>query len=278
MVALIKDKIIKLFFQFVSWFVFAIIATIFFVIISSGIKYFSIEFFTQFPSGGMTSGGIFPAILGSIILLVVTLIFAIPIGVLTGVFLSEFGNKTFIGRILDTSITSLSGVPSIVYGLFGYSLFSITLGFRTSIIAGSLTLAIMTLPIISSSVRESLRALPNTLRESAYALGAHKTQVIYKVLIPAARNRIITAILIGMGRVIGETAPVLLTAAVFYSTRLPGKILDPVMTLPSHIYFLAVSYGENAQWMAKGASAFLLLFILTIYTIAFMIRRKSNVK
>ena len=205
-----------------------------------------------------------------------TLLFALPIGILTGIFLAEFGRNTRLARILDTAITSLSGVPSIVYGLFGLSLFSVTLGFKTSILSGSLTLAVMTLPIIASSVKEALSSLPGTLRESALALGAKKTEVIYKILVPASKNRIITAVLIGMGRVIGETAPVLLTGAVFYSTYFPSNIMQPVMTLPTHIYYITIAYGRDAQWMAKGSSAFLLLIIIAIYSIAFAFRRKSN--
>ncbi len=162
-------------------------------------------------------GGIGPAILGSLIMIALILLISIPLGLLTGVFLSEYGSKSLIGKIIDIAVTSLSGVPSIVYGLFGLTLFSITLGFGTSILSGSLTLSIMTLPVIASSVREALVALPRELRESAFALGAKKTETIFKILIPAGgKKRIITAILIGSGRVIGETAPpVLLTGAVF---------------------------------------------------------------
>jgi len=224
----------------------------------------------------MTQGGIGPAILGSLIMISLILLFSIPLGLLTGVFLSEYGSKSFIGKIIDISVTSLSGVPSIVYGLFGLALFSITLGFGTSILSGSLTLTIMTLPVIASSVREALAALPRELRESAYALGAKKTETIFKILIPAGKNRIITAILIGAGRVIGETAPVLLTGAVFYSTKLPKSLLDPVMTLPTHIYFITMSYGADAQWMAKATSSFLLILVLVIYLIAFQLRKEEK--
>lgn len=271
-----KDLIISIIFRFISYTIFLIIIGIFATVIFQGVQYFNLDFFTKYPSNGMTEGGIWPAILGSLMMIGLTLIFAVPIGILTGIFLSEFGRNSKLARILDTSITSLSGVPSIVYGLFGLSLFSILLGFHTSILSGSLTLAVMTLPIIASSVKEALSSLPGTLRESAYALGAKKTEVIYKVLVPAAKNRIITAILMGMGRVIGETAPVLLTGAVFYSTFFPKSLLDPVMTLPTHIYYITVAYGQDAQWMAKGASAFLLLLIIGIYSIAFAFRRKSN--
>ncbi|PWJ90084.1 phosphate ABC transporter permease PstA [Oceanotoga sp. DSM 15011] len=273
-----KDIIISYIFRIISYISVFIILLIFGTVILSGIKYFTLSFFTEYPKQGMTEGGIWPAILGSFIMIGLTLIFSIPIGVLTGIFLSEYGKNTKLGRILDIAITSLSGVPSIVYGLFGLALFSITLGFRTSILSGSLTLSVMTLPIISSSVREALFSVPNTLRESAYALGAKKTEVIFKILIPASKSRIITAILIGIGRVIGETAPVLLTGAVFYSSYFPNNLLQPTMTLPTHIYFLTMAYGEDAQWMAQGSSAFLMLLILVIYSIAFSIRRKSNAK
>lgn len=266
------DSIISAIFRIISYITFGIIMTIIIVVIVDGIRYFNLSFFIEYPKQGMTAGGIGPAILGSLLMIFFILLIAIPIGVLTGTFLSEYGSKSRLGRIIDVSVTSLSGVPSVVYGLFGLALFSITLGFGTSLLSGSLTLAIMTLPVISSSVKEALSALPRELRESAYALGAKKTETIYKILFPAARNRIITAILIGSGRAIGETAPVLLTGAVFYSTKLPSSLFDPVMTLPTHIYFITMAYGESAQWMAKATSAFLLILILVIYLIAFRIR------
>lgn len=266
------DSIISLTFRIISYIAFGIILSIIIIVIVDGARYFTPSFFVEYPSQGMTAGGIGPAILGSLLMIFFILLFSIPIGVLTGTFLSEYGQKSRLGRIIDVSVTSLSGVPSVVYGLFGLALFSITLGFGTSLLSGSLTLAIMTLPVISSSVKEALASLPRELRESAYALGAKKTETIYKILFPAAKNRIITAILIGAGRVIGETAPVLLTGAVFYSTKLPNSLLDPVMTLPTHIYFITMAYGESAQWMAKATSAFLILLILVIYSIAFKIR------
>jgi len=266
------DSIISIIFRIISYIAFGIILSIIVIVIVDGARYFNPSFFLEYPSQGMTAGGIGPAILGSFLMIFFILLLSIPIGVLTGTFLSEYGSKSRLGRIIDISVTSLSGVPSVVYGLFGLALFSITLGFGTSLLSGSLTLSIMTLPVISSSVKEALASLPRELRESAYALGAKKTETIYKILFPAARNRIITAILIGAGRVIGETAPVLLTGAVFYSTQLPNSLLDPVMTLPTHIYFITMAYGESAQWMAKATSAFLIILILVIYSIAFKIR------
>ncbi|BBE31589.1 phosphate transport system permease protein PstA [Tepiditoga spiralis] len=272
-----KDLIISIIFRVISYFVFSVILSLFTVIIFSGIKNFSLDFFFQFPKDMMTAGGIFPAILGSFLLLILTLIISIPIGILTGIFLSEYGNN-ILGSFLDISITSLSGVPSIVFGLFGLSFFSIGLNLKTSIISGSLTLAVMTLPIIASTVKEAISSVPNFLRESSMALGAKKTETIFKVIVPAAKTRITTSVLIGSGKIIGETAPILLTGAVFYSTRLPHSLKEPVMTLTTHIYNISMAYGENAQWMAKSTASFLMLFILLIYGIAFNLRRKMNGK
>ncbi|CEP78681.1 MAG: phosphate ABC transporter permease PstA [Defluviitoga tunisiensis] len=270
------DSLVSLIFRTISYITFFSIILIISIVIIDGARFFKPSFFFEYPKKAMTQGGIGPAILGSLIMIALILLISIPLGLLTGVFLSEYGSKSLIGKIIDIAVTSLSGVPSIVYGLFGLTLFSITLGFGTSILSGSLTLSIMTLPVIASSVREALVALPRELRESAFALGAKKTETIFKILIPAGKKRIITAILIGSGRVIGETAPVLLTGAVFYSTKLPTSLLDPVMTLPTHIYFITMSYGVEAQWMAKATSSFLLILILIIYLIAFQIRKEEK--
>jgi len=223
----------------------------------------------------MTAGGILPAILGSLEVLGLSLLIAFPLGLLTGIYLAEYGNRGRVIRLIGLAITALSGIPSVVYGLFGFSLFCIFLGFRTSLLAGSLTLSLMALPVIACTVKEALIAVPDDIRESAFALGARKTEVIFRVLLPYARTRIITATLLGCGRIIGETAPILLTGAVFFATNLPQSVLDPVMTLPTHIYYLTAAYGENVQWMAKGSSAFLLILVLFIYSIAFRLGRKK---
>jgi phosphate transport system permease protein len=271
-----RDLIISTIFRIISYMAFAIVILIFLTTIFDGLQHFSWTFFTQGPSDGMTAGGIFPAILGSIYMLLLSLLFAIPIGLMTGIYLSEYGGRSKLAELLLTAITSLAGVPSVVFGLFGLAMFSIAFGFRTSILSGSLTLSIMTLPVISSSVHEALSSIPRDIRESAYALGAKKTEVIFKVLIPYARLRILTAILIGGGRVIGETAPVLLTGAIFYATRMPDSVFDPTMTLPTHIYYITMAYGEKAQWMAKGTISTLMIFVLIIYSIAFVIRGRMQ--
>ena len=273
-----KDSWIAFLFRVVAYLVFLSVVLLFAMFFIDGARYFSWEFFSQVPRQGMEQGGILPAILGTLIILLFSLLLAIPVGILTGVYLSEYAGDSKLGTFLNVSITALGGVPSIVFGLFGLSLFCITMGLGTSILAGSLTLSLMTLPVISSAVKEALAAVPVALRESGYALGARKTEVIFRILLPFSRARIITACLIGGGRVMGETAPVLLTGAVFYATQYPSGLGDPVMTLPSHIYYITMAYGKDAQWMAKGTSAFLLLLVLAIYLVAFRFRRKNHAR
>nr|WP_228288231.1 phosphate ABC transporter permease PstA [Thermosipho ferrireducens] len=277
MVDLKKDIIFTIILKSLSYIVLTIIVLFFGLVIISGVKYFTLSFFTQWPSNGMKEGGIFPAILGSLLMVSLSVLFAVPLGIITGVFLSEYGTNK-IARLIDISVTSLSGVPSIVYGLFGLSLFVITMNFRTSLLSGALTLSLLILPVIASASAEALKSLPEELRESAYALGARKNEVIFKVLIPAAKKRIITASLVGSGRAIGETAPIMLTGAVFYATQLPKGLFSPVMTLPTHIYYIVAAYGESAQWMAKASSAVLMVFVLILYSIAFLIRRDASGK
>jgi len=268
------DLIISTVFRIISYAAFLVVIAIFATTILDGMHYFSLDFFFKPPLGGMTSGGIFPAILGSLYILSLTMLIAIPIGMMTGIYLSEYGRNSKIAEVILTAITSLAGVPSVVYGLFGLALFSIAFGFRTSILSGSLTLSIMTLPVISSAVQEALSSIPRDIRESAYALGANKTEVIFKVLIPYAKLRILTAVLIGGGRAIGETAPVLLTGAIFYATSMPSSVFDPTMTMPTHIYYITMAYGENAQWMAKGTISILMIFVLILYSFAFALRKR----
>jgi len=268
------DLIISTVFRIISYAAFLVVIAIFATTILDGMHYFSLDFFFKPPLGGMTSGGIFPAILGSLYILSLTMLIAIPIGMMTGIYLSEYGRNSKSAEVILTAITSLAGVPSVVYGLFGLALFSIAFGFRTSILSGSLTLSIMTLPVISSAVQEALSSIPRDIRESAYALGANKTEVIFKVLIPYAKLRILTAVLIGGGRAIGETAPVLLTGAIFYATSMPSSVFDPTMTMPTHIYYITMAYGENAQWMAKGTISVLMIFVLILYSFAFALRKR----
>ncbi len=257
--------------RILTYIISSLIVALFLLAFMPGLKYWSWEFFTQFPKERMTGGGIFPAILGSVLLTVTSLAIAIPLGVLLGIVLSEY-NLTYI----KFAVTILSGIPSVVYGLFGLGLFCITMNMRTSILAGALTLSLMVLPVISSSVYEVMQAIPRELREAAYALGARKSEVIFEMLVPSVKNTILTVSFVSAGRVIGETAPLILTAAVFYATQLPRNLLSPVMTMPTHIYFLTAAYGSSARWMAEGTASVLILFVILVYTIAFMFRREKK--
>lgn len=266
-----ENRKTRLALRILTYIISSLIVALFILALVPGLKYWSWEFFTQFPTERMTGGGIFPAILGSILLTVTSLAIAIPLGVLLGIVLSEY-NLTYI----KFAVTILSGIPSVVYGLFGLGLFCITMNMRTSILAGALTLSLMVLPVISSSVYEVMQAIPRELREAAYALGARKSEVIFEMLVPSVRNTILTVSFVSAGRVIGETAPLILTAAVFYATQLPKSLLSPVMTMPTHIYFLTAAYGSSARWMAEGTVSVLILFIILVYTIAFMFRREKK--
>ncbi|MCD6545959.1 MAG: phosphate ABC transporter permease PstA [Thermotogae bacterium] len=267
-----RDLILKIIFGILTYMTVAITIGILLMVIIDGARYFSLDFFTKYPSNAMTQGGVFPAIVGSLLLIFLGIIFSVPLGVTMGIFLSEYDKLPFV-KPVDIALTSLSGVPSIVYGLFGLSLFCMKLKFGTSLISASLTLSLMTLSVIAPSVKEAVRAVPIELKNAAYALGCNKTEVIFRILLRAARRRIITSILIGSGRIFGETAPIILTGAVFFSTHLPKGLKDPIMALPSHIYYVSMAYGESAQWMAKASSSLLILIIITIYFIAFTLRR-----
>ncbi|WP_448377480.1 phosphate ABC transporter permease PstA [Fervidobacterium sp.] len=266
-----ENRKTRLALRILTYVISSLIVVLFLLAFVPGLKYWSWEFFTQFPKERMTGGGIFPAILGSVLLTVTSLAIAIPLGVLLGIVLSEY-NLTYI----KFAVTILSGIPSVVYGLFGLGLFCITMNMRTSILAGALTLSLMVLPVISSSVYEVMQAIPRELREAAYALGARKSEVIFEMLVPSVKNTILTVSFVSAGRVIGETAPLILTAAVFYATQLPRNLLSPVMTMPTHIYFLTAAYGSSARWMAEGTASVLILFVILVYTIAFMFRREKK--
>ncbi|MBB6063175.1 phosphate transport system permease protein [Thermosipho japonicus] len=269
------DKFAKIILKILSYIVVIFVVFVIIEVLANGVKYFSLDFFTKYPENGMRQGGIFPAIVGSIYIIITSVIFSVPLGIFTGIFLAEYKDKK-ISKIVELAVTGLSGMPSIVYGLFGYAMFSIALGFGTSILSASLTLSIMTLPIISNSTKEAMSSLPKELKESAYALGAKRNETIFKVLLKASKSRITTGVLLGLGRTLGETAPVLVTGSVFYATSMPKNIFSPVMTLPTHIYYLISAYGKESMWMTSGTAAFLLILILVIYLIAYKIGGISN--
>lgn len=245
-------------------------------IIYTGIPAISWEFLSEMPTDGMRSGGIFPAIVGTLWLTLGTIIVAVPFGILTGVYLVEYAKDNFLTRIINLTIINLAGIPSIIYGLFGMALFVIFLGFDVSILSGSLTLGIMCLPVIITATRESLLAIPNHLREASLALGATKWETITKVILPAAMPGILTGVILSISRAAGETAPIMFTAVAFYLPFLPISYWDQVMALPYHLYVISTQVPNMPPSFINGT-----LFILVVITLSFnlfgaFIRQRFN--
>lgn len=233
-------------------------------IIYKGIPAISWEFLTEVPKRGMRAGGIFPAIVGTIFLTLGTMLVSVPFGVFTGIYLVEYSKDNILTRLVNLTIINLAGIPSIIYGLFGMSLFVIYFKFGVSILSGSLTLGIMCLPVIITATREALLAIPNSLREASLALGATKWETISKVVVPAALPGISTGVILSISRAAGETAPILFTAAAFYLPFLPRSIFDQVMALPYHLYVISTQVPNMPQSNMHGT-----LFVLVFITVGF---------
>jgi len=244
-------------------------------IILNGAGVISWEFLTQPPTSGMTAGGIFPAIVGTLLLVSLAILIALPLGLMSAIYLVEYApvKSRFVGWV-NSAIYNLNGVPSIVFGLFGMALFVKFLGFGTSLLSASLTLSIMILPTVIVTSVESLKTVPDSFREGSLALGATKWQTILKVVLPAGFPGVITGAILGVGRAAGETAPILFTGAVFYMKGLPTSILDPVMALPYHLFVLATEHPDMSKVVPiqYGTALVLLILVLFISFIAALIR------
>lgn len=243
-------------------------------LVSKGIGVISWEFLTTDPTDGMTQGGIFPAIVGTLCLIVGSMIFAFPIGVMSAIYINEYAAKNWVVRFIRIMTNNLSSIPSIVFGLFGMALFVNYLGFGDSIIAGSLTLGLLILPVVIRTTEEALKAIDNTYRSTSYALGASKIQTIRKVILPMAMPNVITGLILSIGRVSGETAPILFTVAAYFLPQLPTSIFDQVMALPYHLYVLATSGTdiEAAKPIAYGTALVLIFIVLFINILATLLR------
>ena len=246
-------------------------------ILVNGVPYLSMEFLTQFPEDGGASGGIFPAIVGTLELIVGTAAIALPFGILTGIYLAEYSKDSKLNRIIREAIDILNGTPSVVFGLFGLTFLVIALGMGQSLLAGCLALAFMIVPVIIRTTEEALMTVPRELREASRAMGATKWQTTYKVVIPAAMGGTITGSILAIGRVAGETAPIMFTAAVAYQPELAGSLLEPVMALPYHLYYLAaeVPGATGAQY---GTATVLLIIVLGMFVAASIVRNHYNKK
>lgn len=233
-------------------------------IVLRGMSAISWEFLTQMPRDGMKAGGIFPAIVGTILLMIGTAVVAIPVGVGSAIYLSEYARDNFFTRSIRLAIVNLAGIPSVVYGLFGLGLFVIFLQFGTSILSGSLTLAIMTLPIIISAAEEALRSVPTEFRTVSASLGGTKWQGIRKIVLPQALPGIITGVILGLLRAAGETAPILFTVAAFFLPKLPESVFDQTMALPYHLYVISTQVPGMPLEIQYGTALVLLVLVLTL--------------
>lgn len=245
-----------------------------YLIFSKGAGVLSWNFITQSPMRGMTEGGIFPAILGTLLLTLTSILIAFPLGVMSAIFMTEYGRPKWLISIIRISINTLAGTPSIVFGLFGLTVFVLMFRLGVSIISGALTLGVLVLPIIINASEEALKAVPQDFREAAFALGATKRQVITDVVLPAALPSILTGAIISVGRAAGETAPILFTAATFFTRRLPKSLMDEVMAMPYHIYALMTegTSPEKQVPIAYGTAVVLLLLVLAVNGAAIFFR------
>ena len=243
------------------------------VIVVRGALAINWQFLTGMPHGGMKEGGILPAIVGTLLLTLGTALVAVPIGVGGAVYLSEYARDTRLTRAIRLAIVNLAGIPSIVYGLFGLGMFVLFFRFGTSILAGSLTLAIMTLPVIISTAEEALRAVPQEFRTVSASLGGTRWQGIRNIVLPQALPGIITGVILGLLRAAGETAPILFTVAAFYLPRLPSSPLDQTMALPYHLYVISTQVPGMPLSVQYGTALVLLGLVLSLNITATLIRR-----
>lgn len=255
---------------------------ILFHIFSKAIPVLSWEFITSQPHEGMTKGGIFPAIIGTVMLTIITTLVATPLGVASAVYLNEYATENKLNAMIRVAIRNLAGIPSIIYGLFGLALFVQTLHLGTSLMAAGLTLGLLSLPYIVTTTEEALKTVPNSMREGALALGATKFETIRDIVLPASTSGIATGVVLSLSRAAGETAPILFTGAAFYVQGLPGNITQEFMALPYHLYMLSTQHQsiETVRPLAYGTAAVLIIVVFVLNLLAIVIRNKyrNNLK
>jgi len=274
----VKNRLLEIFVKYllraITYCIVIFIGYILFDIIRKGVPAINWEFISGFPRKSGSEGGIFPAIVGTFYLVLGTMLTALPLGIASAVYLSEYARQTLFTRSIRLAIITLAGVPSIVFGLFGLGMFVIFFGFGASILAGSLTLACMVLPTIIVASEEALRAVPQSLREGSLALGATQWQTIWKNVLPYSLSGMLTGSILGIGRAAGETAPILLTVAAFFLPKLPKSVFDQVMALPYHLYILATQHPEahKVRPLQYGTALVLLALVISLSSGAMLLR------
>ncbi len=270
--AKIREKVAFTIFGLITLLVVAPIILTILYIVKNGYSAMSWEFISQSPRSGMKEGGISPAVVGTILLVIGTMLFSLPLGILSAIYLVEYAKDNTFTRLIKLSVVNLSGIPSIIYGLFGFTLFVVFLKLGTSIIAGSLTLAIMSLPVIITASKEALEAVPDTFRKISLSLGATKWQTIRYCVLPYAIPGILTGTVLSLSRAAGETAPILFTVAAFYLPRLPRSVFDQVMALPYHLYVISTQV-PNMPLEKSFATAFVLILLVFIMNLISILLR-----
>lgn len=274
------QKLLFFLFRFAASINGIVLLIIVYFLVANGWKAINWTFLTQSPMDSMTKGGILPCILGTLFLGIGALIVAFPIGVASAIYLNEYARPGKVIRIIRLGISNLAGVPSVVFGLFGLAFFVIYLKLGVSLLSGALTLGAMSLPVIIGSAEEALKSVPDTYREASLGLGATKWQTIWRVVLPSALPGILTGGILGLSRAAGETAPIMFTAAVFFTPQLPKSLFDEVMALPYHIYVLATAGTEIAatRHLQYGTALILIVMVLGLNLMAIIWRARLRRK
>jgi phosphate transport system permease protein len=254
------------------------IVAIVFVILRRGLAALTPAFLLRFPTDGLRSGGILPAILGTVYLTFAMTLVVAPLGIAAGIYLAHYAPDNRLTRAIRVAILNLAGIPSVVYGLFGLAFFVIFFQMGTSILAGALTLAIMTLPVVITTTEEALRSVPNSFHVVSVSLGGTDWQSVRRILLPQGLPGILTGVILGVERAAGETAPILFTAAAVYLPRLPTSPLDPTMALPYHLYVVSTQIPGMPAEVQYGTAAVLLILVLLMNIVATIIRSRARAR
>ena len=266
------QRLVNILFLVMTLFLIVPVLIILGTLIVKGAPVISLDFLLESPTEGMTAGGIFPALLGTIWLVAVDLVIAIPIGISAAIYLSEYAGNNWLTRIINLAIINLAGVPSIVHALFGLGAFVLFFGFGTSILAASLTLAIMTLPLVIVATKESLQAVPHAFREACWNMGATRWQTIRRVVLPNAIPGILTGLILEISRTAGETAPIMFTGAVFFTPFLPQGIFDQTMAMPLHLFVVSTQVPGVPENLPYGVALMLIALVLTMNSFSIVFR------
>ncbi len=267
-----KQKLFQILFMMMTLLLILPVLIILGMLIHKGGSVISIDFLFTFPTDGMTAGGIFPALFGTVWIVALALLVSVPVGVAAAIYLSEYAPDTWLTRVINLAIINLAGVPSIVHALFGVGAFVIFFDFGTSILAASLTLAIMTLPIVIVASRESLQAVPKAFREACWNMGATRWQTIRRIVLPNAVSGILTGVILEVSRTTGETAPIMFTGAAFFLPFLPQSVFDQTMAMSLHLFVVATQVPGVPEALPYGVALVLIAMVLIMNSISIAFR------